>query len=235
MEPFEEYVVDKYLTLRDALKLLPGVMPNKSKWLIDEAFEIIIGANFETIEPSYQVGGTILTPDERKELYIETENFYGTTVIRTSPKGAKVLLRLYYNGDLILKKGQKVVKETELQTYIDKETYFLEEADRIRREREHRQFLIENPDQIKEAEFCYSLLNTVLYRHRGPGDQSMILDGIEVEKIVTTYRSNSGKSKDSEVIIRWTGSDGTPHKLTKESMYSGNRRNDPDRNWGLPE
>ena len=40
MDLYEEAVVKKYITLVEALKCLPGVMPNKSKKLIDDALEI---------------------------------------------------------------------------------------------------------------------------------------------------------------------------------------------------
>ena len=77
----------------------------------------------------------------------------------------------------------------------------------------------------------------MFYRKFGAfrGYKTMILDGIEVEKSVFVYQSNSGKTHDSEVTFSWTDSKGEPHRLCKPSLYSENRRNDANRNWGLPE
>jgi len=63
----------------------------------------------------------------------------------------------------------------------------------------------------------------------------MLIGGIEVEKLVSVYKSNSGKSSDSNVTFTWRSFDGQYHCIEKESIYSNNRRNDAERNWGLPE
>ena len=184
----------------------------------------------------YRVGETELLQEEYEEIHIKLESFYGTT-IKTSPHGAKVLMKLYRNGDLVMHKGKCIADAPELQAYIDKEEYFKEEADRIRREDERRKYLINNPDEIKESDFSYSLLDDVFYHKFGAfqGHKTMILDGIKVNKSVFVYQSNSGKTQDSEVTISWIDSDGECHMLCEPSFYRENRRNDPDRNWGLPE
>lgn len=237
MNFYEEAIARKYMTLIEALKCLPGVMPNKSKELIANALEMnFIPGSLEIADFCYRVGETELLQEEYEEIHIELESFYGTT-IKTSPQGAKVLMKLYRNGDLVMHKGKCITEAPELQAYIDKESYFREEADRIRREDEYRKYLIKNPDEIKESDFSYSLLNDVFYHKFGAfrGHKTIILDGIKVNKSVFVYQSNSGKTHDSEVIISWTDSKGEGHKLCKPSFYSENRRNDPDRNWGLPE
>lgn len=237
MDLYEGAVVKKYMTLVEALKCLPGVMPNKSKKLIDDAFEIsYVPGSMEISDLGYRVGETKLSQEEYKAIHIEVQSFYGTT-IRISPQGAKVLMKLYRNGDLVMHKGKSITESTELQAYIDKESALKKEADRIRREDERKKYLVENPDKIKEADFSYSLLDSVFYRKFGAfrGYKTMILDGIEVEKSVFVYQSNSGKTHDSEVTFSWTDSKGEPHRLCKPSLYSENRRNDANRNWGLPE
>lgn len=212
-------------------------MPNKSKKLIDNALEIsYILDSMEESDIGYRVGETNLSQEEYEALHIEVQSFYGTT-IRISPKGAKVLMKLYRNGDLVMHKGKGIVESTELQVYIDKESAFKKEADRIRREDERKKYFIENPDKIKEADFSYSLLDSVFYSKFGAfhGCKTMILDNIEVEKSVCVYQSNSGKTHDSEVTFSWMDSKGGLQRLCKPSLYSENRRNDANRNWGLPE
>lgn len=237
MDFYEEEVARKYMTLIEALKCLPGVMPNKSKKLIDNALEInLIPNSLAIADLCYRVGKTELLQEEYEAIHIKLYSFYGTT-IKISPRGAKVLMKLYRNRDLVMHKGKYIAEAPELQAYIDKEEFFKEEVDRLRRENERRKYLVENPDEIKESDFSYSLLDDVFYHEFGAfqGHKTMTLDGIKVNKSVFVYQSNSGKTHDSEVTISWTDSKGKNHKLCKSSLYRENRRNDPDRNWGLPE
>lgn len=104
MDNYEMETIKEFITLTQALKLLPSVAPNKTKPLIENACHF--NFNVETQQMDYfyyKVGNTELTEQELNEMWIEDYNFYGTT-IRISPRGAKTLLKLYLNGDLILKK-----------------------------------------------------------------------------------------------------------------------------------
>lgn len=102
MDLYEEAVAKKYMTLVEALKCLPGVMPNKSKKLIDDALEIsYVPGSMEISDFGYRVGETKLSQEEYESIHIEVLSFYGTT-IRISPQGAKVLMKLYRNGDLVM-------------------------------------------------------------------------------------------------------------------------------------
>ncbi len=236
MDEYEEKISERYMTLSSALKCLQGVMPNKSKKLIEDALEIKYTPGLQEIYSRYIVGKTELTEEEYQELWIETFTYYGET-IRISPAGAKTLLKLYCDGDLILKKGVEISEETTLKDYIAREREFKEKAGKLRQDGEKRKFLLSNPDKVKEGDFSYELLNELFFRHLGPARdaQTMVIDGITVTKNITLYRSNSGKSHDFAVTISWTGSDGKYQQLKKGSIYEGNRRNDAERNWGLPE
>lgn len=229
MDLYEEAVATEYLTLIQALKCLPGVMPNKSKK--------IMSPDYSGVEYSrYKIGKTELTEADYNEIWIKKLSSYGET-IRISPKGARILLKLYYNGDLILKKGEKISKETGLQEYIDKEKYFAQKAEQLRRDDEYKAYLLENPEKIKESDFSYGLLDKLFWKKFGAirGAESLVLDGIEVTKCVSVYKSNSGKSQDSEVVFSWVDSNGKKHVIKKPSSFKENRRNDPDRDWGLPD
>ena len=63
----------------------------------------------------------------------------------------------------------------------------------------------------------------------------MMIGGIKVNKFLLRHESNSGRSHDWEVIFTWESKDGPPKSLKKESRFGNNRRNDAERNWGLPE
>lgn len=88
---------------------------------------------------------------------------------------------------------------------------------------------------IVEADFSYSTLNQVFWNRGAKGSTSAVVGGINVIKTVTKYTSNSGKHTDYQVVFSWIGTDGKESKVSKESVYSKNRRNDEKRNWGLPE
>jgi hypothetical protein len=68
-------------------------------------------------------------------------------------------------------------------------------------------------------------------RKQWKNDNPMVFNGVTYVDHWSPQLSNSGKS------TRWagwlTGSDGSHHTITDEHI--NNRRNDPDRNWGLPE
>lgn len=92
-----------------------------------------------------------------------------------------------------------------------------------------------HPSLVREDQFTWSILNSIFAHHLGygGGHSEMDIGGIRVSRSVTSYSSNSGKSRESEVDLSWTGSDGEPRLLPCESRYAENRRNGSERNWGL--
>ena len=65
MNFYEEAIARKYMALIEALKCLPGVMPNKSKELIDNALEMnFIPGSLEIADFCYRVGETELLQEE---------------------------------------------------------------------------------------------------------------------------------------------------------------------------
>lgn len=97
------------------------------------------------------------------------------------------------------------------------------------------EYKVGRPERINEEELDYGLLDDLFWHHGLQGSSSMVVGGIEVQKEVIPYRSNSGRNTDFAVTFRWIGLDGTPRSVEKRSMYEGNRRNDVERSWGLPE
>ena len=95
----------------------------------------------------------------------------------------------------------------------------------------------EHPAELPENYFSPSRLNRIMIKNVGKGlSTSMEIGGIKVSKSVRYYKSNNGKSQDSDVILEWDGSDGINHKESLHSSnYKNNRRNDSQRNWGLHE
>ena len=218
------------MSLTEALKLLPGVAPNKSKKQLKSA---IIGECMQP--PSNSIGEFSYEPKELKEMYIE--DYSGISeIIRITPEGAKKLILIYKRKSLPLKPNGKVEDPLEaLMKYSESASIYKQAALKEKEKIAKRKYLLANPDKIQENDFSYQLLDSVFWEKFGPihGSYTLQLAGINVTKSVCLYKSNSGRTCDHEVSISWIGSDGKKHELSSPSRYKNNRRSDPERNWGL--
>jgi len=234
------------MRLSDFIKLLPNVKPLKARAKLkewrDEIYEQIMQDTFADKEREiYEVNigkGIVLSSDDFEHIFYGDE-FSATKI---TPHGAEILIKIYCAGffELTPRKGTEKVpnkgvdySKSEHQLLIKQK--LAEEAEN-EKSREYAT-LIDCPQNIKPENFTYSLLNDVFMRHIGlkAGCYSMNIGGIEVTKYVHMHTSNSGKNRDSEVTFTWVDPDGNKQKIEKQSSYSQNRRNDPDRNWGLHE
>lgn len=104
-------------------------------------------------------------------------------------------------------------------------------------ERRRKERAVKDPSLIVESDLAdHRLIDRVFMQNIGSGSGSRVLAGISVRKQVTGYKSNSGKSSTGwRVRFDWTGSDGTPRHSDDSPPEAENRRNDPDRYWGLYE
>lgn len=138
------------------------------------------------------------------------------------------------------KKAKVEAVHDELIAYSESEAALIDKTLAIkeaqRKAKEEREERINNPQNLSVTDFTYSLLNDIFFAHLGKctGQQEMNIGGIPVTKTVLPYRSNSGKSQDFEVVFEFTDENGESQQISKSSMYAGNRRNDADRNHGLP-
>jgi hypothetical protein len=116
---------------------------------------------------------------------------------------------------------------------------YLAHSDDLRKkvaERRRRELAVKDISLIEENDFSnHRLMDSVFFANIGPGSGSMVLAGITVHKTVVGYKSNSGKSTGWRVAFDWTGSDGERRHSEAIPPEADNRRNDPDRNWGLHE
>ena len=204
------------IKLQDALARLSEVMPRKARYMLLESEHIMKDFGLEAE----------IIPDE-----------WGT--LRVTPSGIKIILELYYNEDLPLKKKAKPSMASELEDYAKSESSLFDRSRAIEMEnkarQERRASLIADPSLAREEELIYPLLNEIFWEHGLRGDAELEIGGFQVQKLVIPYRSNSGKSKEYSVHFSWKGSDGRVHEAIKKSCYSDNRRNDSNRNYGLPE
>lgn len=127
MDDYIDLLVNRYMGLKEALSYLPGIKPALSRKVIKVAGEPKYGADGTVSSPNHLIGKTQLTKDEYKELWIERP--WLEDKVRISPKGVKILLLLYYNGDLIMEKGKFPVKVTSLEAYSKSEETLRYEVD----------------------------------------------------------------------------------------------------------
>ncbi|MDR4305065.1 hypothetical protein IHQ68_00290 [Chelatococcus sambhunathii] len=198
-------------TLTDFLADLPGIMPLKTRKLVLE--------------------GGILSKSERADIYMRQSNWIDV-VLEVGPDAATAILLAYKDGRLPMKKGCAPTGAPRAEIYLAESAMLREQlAERRRKER-----AAEDPSLIVEKDLSdHRLLDRVFIANIGKGSGSMELAGITVHKRVTGYKSNSGKNTGWHVSFDWVGSDGQRRHSEVVPTEAGNRRNDPDRNWGLPE
>lgn len=198
-------------SLTDFLAGLPGIMPIKTRKLVLE--------------------GCLLSKAERADIY-KRERSLLDTVLEVGPDAAAAILSAYKHGHLPMKRGYAPTDAPEAEAY-------LAEGDKLREqlaERRRREQAVKNPSLILERDLMdHRLINSVFIANIGTGSGSMVLAGITVHKQVNGYKSNSGKSTGWRVRFDWTGSDGQPRHSETVPPQADNRRNDPDRDWGLHE
>jgi len=198
-------------SLTNFLAGLPGIMPIKARRLILE--------------------GDLLSKAERADIQSRDRSFLDL-VLEIGPDAAAAILAAYKQGRLPMKRGEKPSAAPAAEAYVAMDGSLREQiAERRRKEQ-----AVKDPSLIVESDLVdQRLIDRVFIQNIGPGSGSMVLAGITVHKQVTGYKSNSGKSTGWRVHFDWTGTDGKPRHSEVSPPEADNRRNDPDRNWGLYE
>jgi len=205
------------------INFIPEVKPRKAKWAVQDY------CIFNKIKPC--------------EVYAGCE-----WNLRMKPKGAKILLHLFEQRLIeqkIKNASQDVFKLKEYSNIseeeIDKKEKEILTKNRIDKERF--EYILEHPDEIKESEMTYDFLNNYSWKKFGKGSHKWQMREYTFKKdFILGMLSNSGKTRVSGTmawihVYTW---DGNLYKALKNTAaFIGpprpNRRNDSDRNWGLPE
>lgn len=226
----------------DALKLLPNVKPRVAMRRLEEIDNMYLSCDeneFRFLDEIEICDGLRVTRGDFDELRISGEDGGSK---RISPRGASLLLKLYGADIFELKGGKGSVKDTgELRQYSESEKQLVAKVEKLKahekQKKERERYLVANPDQVLKQEFTPSLLNKIMFENGAVGGHAeMLIGGVLVTKIVQTFVSNSGNSRSNTVTLVWTDSSGTQHKeILTQSSYADNRRNDAERNYGLPE
>jgi hypothetical protein len=226
------------MPLTEALKALPNVKTKVARQLIAEWDEQSLCYANGHLRPQLQVlSDTIsLSRKELCEFSNEDYDLWGKKTV--SPVGAQHLIKLYEAG-LLPMDGPIEPVSIALVSYAQRNEYFSDlKAKRqafAEEQRNAQSALMTKPlDSFKEEDFSFSLLNALFWKHDLKGDAQLMVGGLLIQKSVIRHKSNSGKSQDYEVTFSWKSSQGETVQLRRESQYANNRRNDEERNWGLP-
>lgn len=198
-------------SLSNFLNDLPGIRPRKARALILE--------------------GDLLAKVDRADIR-HRDSSWLDTVLEVGPDAAAAILAAYKKGNLPMKRGVAPTAAAEAEAYVAQGDELRKEiAERTRRER-----AIKDPSLVVESDLTdHRLVDSIFFENIGPGSGSMVLAGITVQKRVIGYKSNSGKSTGWRVRFDWVGSDGQRRHSETIPHAANNRRNDPERNWGLYE
>jgi hypothetical protein len=219
---------DDFLAFTQVAAGLPGVKPRVTlDWLKETWADAVVKD-----EPNVDIQGVLITTKTLGELF--HSNSWGTGN-RVSPAGAQLLITLYEQGTLPLKTNAVKQVSAELLDYANSGTQLAElEKSRLADKALYEEKL-QNLQLIHESEFTYQLISDIFWKHLNKGAGGLYIGGILVTKNLVRYASNSGKSQDFSVSYSWVSSLGEHKRLTKDSTYSENRRNDASRNYGLPD
>lgn len=223
------------------LKALPHLKPRKATEVLQywqsDLFEPLVMDPDDELELTLDIGeGIVLTTEDFENIF-----YLDYSSREVTPYGASRLLEIYRAGLLPLHKrcvpaeipADLLEYARSKETVADIQSKIALEAAVVA---EQYSALLSNPDAILPKDFTFSLLNNLFIRHQGFSRGGIMqIGGVTVTKTVTGYFSNSGKSRGWEVVFSWLEENGQPRSLQKSSVYANNRRNDVDRNWGLPE
>jgi len=147
-----------------------------------------------------------------------------------TPLGFYTAIILYTNG--YLEASQNKIKSFDLSKAVHDYVSLFNIGLELKRKEDAYQVryrkMIDKPEMVLESEFNYSLLNAIFFEKVGAfvGSKELIIGNLLVTKFVSTpYLSNSGKSKDHEVVFNWLSESGKLNVIDKSSRYENNRRN----------
>lgn len=246
----KEMLPEVFMQRKEVINLIPDVKPYNAATLFRDV--LFSSIEQELLEKHLSVGSR--TSDELifelfdgEEEWSELCYFHGSSdrfVITTI--GAKLLIRLFKSGLIEQKKKSSPKDLGRLEDYANSLPELKAKSDRIKKEKEEEErriaclfkthedrikHLIKHPEDAKIEELNRAFLNKYACE-MGLGNQAFKFAGARVVKDIRTLKSNTGKSAETYVSIQWTMPDGTRHGDSKSEPVL-NRRNDPERNWGL--
>jgi hypothetical protein len=221
ISPEDRYIIDSQMDrAQDVIALIPDVKPRLALSALLEAA---------------QAGGSETFRLAEGEERIAVARGWGTQM---SPVGGRLLRALFDEGK-IPQKPPRGTDLSRLDEYIAGEDAFrckiAEKIAAAAARRQRIQEIADNPDCAKPEEITSDLIDKVFLKVHGYGHYgTMRIGGLECHKSSTPRRySNSGKtSTQGSIYCWWIDAEGE-HRGQDAPREFLNRRNDPDRNWGL--
>ncbi|SHF68210.1 hypothetical protein SAMN05444273_109114 [Litoreibacter ascidiaceicola] len=206
---------------KDIIALIPEVKPRLAMAALRDAVS------------TGKIGNTVLSDEDRKLAIAEG---WG---MRISPIGGRILKQLFEAGMIPQKRAGSPKDLSELVEYVETEADFRAKVEVRIAAKEAYEYRIaeiaENPDCARADELSSDLIDKVFLKRLGYRKFGTLhIAGLECHKDMTAGSlSNSGKTRYSgQVYCYWLDAEGNRQgDAVPETVR--NRRNDPDRNWGL--
>lgn len=248
IEIIKNILPQAFMLQKDVINLIPDVKPRNTADLLDDLIFASITNEMEFKHlgdiPS-PIANFALTEDEIDACRLSFhENGKERTVLTTI--GANLLIRLFKAGHVEQKKKTSSKDISKLEAYSNSLSSIRKSSDlmklQIEEDRKSKQhaidqrkaridYLLKHPEKALPSDLNRRFLNEYAYAI-GPGSRTFKLGEAEVVKTVQKLKSNSGKTTNTHVSIYWITTDGARHGDEDFAPYL-NRRNDPNRNWGL--
>ena len=170
-------------------------------------------------DPEIVIGHLRLPRADLAELFVPIVRD-GFNAVAVSPRGAELLVRLYVAG--VLDTGGKVpgTPAPELCAYVRGEGPWLAPA-RLRADtRAAYEARLADPLQLHEREFTARLLDDVFRRHRGRGEGTLVVGGLQVTRSVWKQVAADGRMLFG-LQFRWVGEGGEIRELEVTSRHAG--------------
>lgn len=173
----------------------------------------------ESAEAQILIGDRSIPRADLAELFVPIVRD-GFNAVAVAPRGAELLIRLYCAG--VLDTGGKVpgTPSPELCAYVQGQGPWLDPA-RLRAEtRAAYEARLADPLQLHEREFTARLLDDVFRRHRGRGEGTLVVGGLQVTRSVWKQVVADG-SMLFGLQFRWVGEGGEIRELAVTSRHAG--------------
>lgn len=234
----ENNIWDTWPIWRQCSKLLPGSKLQKDWNFMNDFFENWM--MYDVVDlPSYldrsefftEYNKSLLKTFSKAKIDIDFIDYICDDPRRAlTPLGFYTAIILYTNG--YLEASQNKIKSFDLSKAVHDYVSLFNIGLELKRKEDAYQVryrkMIDKPEMVLESEFNYSLLNAIFFEKVGAfvGSKELIIGNLLVTKFVSTpYLSNSGKSKDHEVVFNWLSESGKLNVINKSSRYENNRRN----------
>ena len=237
-----------FMLQKDVIRLIPNVKPRNTAHLLDELLYAEAMKDLLVNHPGSSDMDTLdfnLLEGEAEWSRLSYWEAGSESIVLTTI-GAKLLIRLFKSGHIEQSKKSPSKDISKLELYADSIQELKLKSDQIKLKLEHDRendlclsekqktrirHLLKHPEDALNEELNYDFLNEYAYAI-GPGSRSFEFAEAKVFKIVRRLKTNSGKNSSNYISIHWITSDGVRHGDLDNRPYL-NRRNDPNRNFGL--